>query len=133
MSEEPVAEPCGDDRRAWVRYPCSLETLYQPGKGRLDHHWWFARVRDISSSGIGLILPQQFPPGTQLAIALHSSEQELSQTLEVNVVHVEPYEGGGWILGCTFVNQLSEDELRAYWSEQRLSQAVENLPDEASP
>src|SRR5262249_51249130 len=110
MSEEPVADPRGDDRRAWVRYPCSLETLYQPGTGRLDQQWWFARVCDISSTGVGLILPQHFSPGTQLAIALHSSEQDLSQTLEAKVVHVEPYEGGSWILGCIFVNPLSEDE-----------------------
>src|SRR5438045_610027 len=131
MSEDSLPELHGADRRAWVRYPCNLQTLYQPGQGRLDHRWWFAKVRDISSSGIGLIVSRHFPVGSQLSLALYSAEPEVARTLEVNVVHVAPHPGGGWGLGCAFASPLSDDELRAYWSEQRLNQVVEGSSSDA--
>jgi hypothetical protein len=124
MSKQPAGERTKADRRAWVRYPCNLETLYQPGKGLLEHRWWFAKVCDISQSGIGIILRRQFEPGTQLSIALHSKSADFSRTIEATVVHVMPHPDG-CLVGATFSSMLSEKELRAYWSDQRLAQAVE--------
>lgn len=127
MSLETTAPATGAERRAWVRYPCNLDTLYQPGEGLLEHRWWFAKVRDISTKGIGLILRRRFEPGTLLAIALHTSNENLSRTLGIRVVHVSPHPGGGWTIGCTFNADLTDDELHACWSEQRLARVVDNV------
>jgi hypothetical protein len=116
MSMQATAPQSGDERRAWVRYPCNVASLYQPGTGQLDHRWWFAQVRDISKKGIGLILPRRFEPGTQLAVALYSRIPAFSRTLEATVVHVAPL-GENWAVGCAFAQGLSDDELHAYWSD----------------
>jgi hypothetical protein len=116
MSTDAVPETGGAERRAWVRYPCNLDTLFQPGKARVDHRWWFAKVRDISHTGIGLILPRRFEPGTLLSIALNSKLPAFSRTMEATVVHVMP-NPDGWVIGCTFATALSEEELQAYWCE----------------
>ncbi|MCS6852176.1 MAG: PilZ domain-containing protein [Gemmataceae bacterium] len=126
MSDEPVEMPPTGERRHWVRYPCNLETLYQPGDGRLDQRWWFAKVRDISGHGIGLVLGRRFSPGTHLTLALHSPAQQFSRTLEVVVVHAQPHAEGGWLIGCSFVSVLTPQELQAVWAEQRLAQVVES-------
>jgi hypothetical protein len=112
------------ERRAWVRYPCNLPTLYQPGSGRLDHQWWFAKVRDLSTHGIGLILERHFDPGTLLTIALYSESAEVSCTVEATVAHISEQAPREWVVGCAFTTPISEDDLRAFWSEQRLSQAL---------
>lgn len=126
MSDKPShASP--SDRRAWVRYPCNLQTLYQPGGNRLDHHWWFAKVRDISTHGIGLFLDRHFEAGCQLTIALYSATQDISRTVEATVVHIESQKDGSWSVGCSFEVPVSEEELRAFWSEQRLSQALDGM------
>ncbi|MFN4259483.1 MAG: PilZ domain-containing protein [Gemmataceae bacterium] len=115
MSDRP---PLADDheRRAWVRYPCQLETMYQPGRGRLDQRWWFATVRDISANGIGLILQRPFAPGEQIAVALYNPAQDLSRTVGATVVHAAPQEDGNWLIGCTFVEQLTEGEVLHCWT-----------------
>lgn len=122
--DPPFSSPA--ERRAWVRYPCNLRTLYQPGGNRLDQHWWFAKVRDISTHGIGMILERSFDPGTRLTIALYSSDQDISRTVEAIVVHMQPQDGR-YVVGCTFDAPIEENELQAFWSDQRLSQAVKEM------
>jgi hypothetical protein len=124
MLEQGIVPNQGAERRAWVRYPCNLNTLYQPGSGELDHRWWFAKVCDLSSSGIGMILQRRVEPGTQLSVALHSQANSSSRTLEATVVHVLAHPEG-WITGCAFASPLTETELHAYWSDQRLAKALE--------
>jgi hypothetical protein len=128
MTEECFAPSSGAERRAWVRYPCNLETLCQPGEGRLDQPWWFAKVRDLSQHGIGLILNRPFELGDQLTVALYSPTLDVSRTLEARVAHIEPAEPGTWVVGCAFQQAISAEEMRAFWSEQRLSQAADTLP-----
>ncbi len=124
MSEQAATQNQESDRRVWVRYPCNLKTLYQPGSGRLDHRWWFAKVCDISTSGMGMIVRRRFEPGTQLSVALHSQATSFSRTLEATIVHaVEHTEG--WLMGCAFATPLTNGELQAYWGDQRLAEAVE--------
>jgi hypothetical protein len=88
------------NRRARVRYLTDRESMCQPGEGRLDQAWWLARIADISTIGIGLVLRQlrqKFPAGT----------------LQTRVVHMTPHPEGGWVLGCEFVHPLTEEDVKA--------------------
>jgi hypothetical protein len=101
------------ERRAAVRHLCNLDTLFQPGEGRLDLVWWFARVRNISTEGIALLLGRRFEVGATLAIALQGQVQDVSRTIEARVVHASEVENGNWVVGCRFATPLTEAELKA--------------------
>jgi hypothetical protein len=107
-----LGESSGAERRVRVRYPTDRESLCQRGEGRLDHAWWLARVVDISTTGIGIILRQRFPNDTLLTIELQSSAGDVSRTLQTKVIHTTPHPEGGWVSGCAFVNPLTEEDLK---------------------
>lgn len=107
------SESAGTERRVRVRHLTDRESLCQRGEGRLDHAWWLARIVDISTTGIGVILRQRFPSGTLLTIELQNSGGDVSRTLQTRVVHATPHLDGGWVLGCEFVNPLTEQDLRS--------------------
>jgi hypothetical protein len=108
--------PGGKERRVRVRYPTDRESMCQPGEGRLDQVWWLARITDISTTGIALVLQQlrqKFPAGTLLTVELQNWAGDVSRTLQARVVHMTPNPEGGWIMGCAFVTPLTEEDLKA--------------------
>lgn len=74
---------------------------------------WPARVRDLSSGSIGLVLTRRFEPGTLLVIELENKEQSLNHTLVGRVVRATAQNSGAWMLGCTLANRIAEDDLEA--------------------
>jgi hypothetical protein len=74
---------------------------------------WPARVRDLSSGSIGLVLTRRFEPGTLLVIELEKKTASLSHTLVGRVVHATAQNNGGWMIGCTLANKIAEDDLQA--------------------
>jgi PilZ domain len=91
-------------------YPCEVQTTCQPPSGwRKDP--WPAVIRDISTGGLCLRLGRRFERGAGLAIDL-PTEQGGTTTVLARVHHVEAGEGG-WLLACTFISELSGDEVRA--------------------
>lgn len=106
----PAATTAARNRRAAVRYPCEFEASCQDESGPEDQHW-SASVRDISTSGIGLLASRAFDPGTALRLELQSEDQTFAYTLWTRVVHVVPYNDEQWLVGCVFGRSLSADEL----------------------
>ncbi len=100
-----------DERRVRVRHYQKLSTYAQRGTGDLDQLWWMGRVRNISESGIGVILQNRFEPGTRLTFELENASQSGSHTFQAEVVRVFP-EQGGWFTGCTFLRELTQSELQ---------------------
>lgn len=74
---------------------------------------WPARVRDLSTGSIGLVLTRRFEPGTLLVIELEKKAHGLSHTLVGRVVHATAQNNGGWMVGCTLANKIAEDDLQA--------------------
>ena len=92
------------------RWGFGRESMCQPGEGRLDQVWWLARITDISTTGIALVLQQlrqKFPAGTLLTVELQNWAGDVSRTLQTRVVHMTPHPEGGWIMGCAFVTPLT--------------------------
>ena len=72
---------------------------------------WEAIVRNISCEGIGLLLSRRFEPGALLSIELNESNEGGQRLLLAQVAHATPQPEGKWLIGCTLVNPLSEDEI----------------------
>ncbi len=99
------------DRRAWVRYHCSPDAPCQAVDTRPDIGIYTAVVRDISNSGVSLILNRHVKVGAFLAVELVSANQTSLPPLLVRVVHATAQLDGDWLIGCEFATELTEDEL----------------------
>lgn len=103
-------EPSPADRRQATRHPLDLQiTCCTLGTG--GGASWPATVRDISTSGIGLVFRRSFAPGTVLIVELPDAASALGRTIPVRVVHSRTAGAGQWIAGCVFATQLRAEEL----------------------
>jgi serine/threonine protein kinase len=100
------------ERRASVRYSASLEASCQP-TSRLKERCWSARIQDISSSGVCLILRRRFEPGTVLTAELQGKTDTITKTLLVHVMRVHEQSPRKWSVGCAFDRELNDFELKA--------------------
>lgn len=99
------------DRRVYVRHPWNVEMAgYQVMAPR--HEQWNAKVLDISSGGIGLLVDCRFENGTLLSLELPSTAGKAPFTMLVRVVHITAQSADRWVVGCSFAAELSEDKLR---------------------
>jgi len=100
-----LAEPPGSERRGAIRHLCGRLTrcrfisLFQCPP-------WPAFIRDISTTGIGLIIDEPPAPGSFLTV-------ELNERLRVGVqvVAIRPQATGDWLVGCLLLRPLQVDEL----------------------
>jgi hypothetical protein len=89
-----------------------LKTTCQPIAARGDKDvMWPATIRDISVSGIGLVLGRRFEPGAGLAIEVPGTDSQSGDTLLAKVVETTALAEGGWLLSCVLVSELSDEEL----------------------
>jgi hypothetical protein len=97
------------DRRVWVRYPGASHAdtqVFDTGACASQ----FARLVNLSSGGVGLLLDEPVPEKTYLKIEV---EQHGSfHMLMARVVHVRRM-SNGWLHGCEFSRNLSASQLRA--------------------
>ena len=100
------------ERRAWVRYPCDLDSACQPLAGARGLQWP-GKVRNLSAGGIAVRLARRFEAGTVLAIDVQGRDEGVLHTVLARVIHVMLQDDGSWLLGCAFTNPLSEDDLQA--------------------
>jgi PilZ domain len=98
------------ERRAVVRYLCDKEASYY-ALPQCQRHW--ARVRNISTGGVGLLLDAPIEPGTDLVVEMKTMDPATSLTLPARVVHATMQEEGSWIVGCKFFTRPAEEELLA--------------------
>jgi hypothetical protein len=102
-----------EERRQAPRFPSDLETLCRPLVGQCNTSWP-GRVLDISRNGLALVLHRRFEPGALLTMELEDHGRSIRRSIFARVMHIRPYEAGGWRLGCAFAEELSEEELRAF-------------------
>jgi hypothetical protein len=117
MSEASRSEPgnpgpAPSERRAAVRHACRLDTSCRSVAGIHDVRWP-ARLRDVSTTGLCLLVSRRFEPGTLLEIDVQNAAGDAPSTLVARVVRVNRQAGGDWAVGCAFATPLSEAELAA--------------------
>jgi hypothetical protein len=110
VAETPAKLPQAE-RRAWVRYPRKLVTMWQL-LGTVGEEHWTAIMQDLSLSGVGLVINRSFPPATVLTVRLRNSSRTYERSALVRVQHCTAQPDGDWLVGCTFVVKISADELQ---------------------
>lgn len=92
--------------------PCNASPECHEAERRSSVRYVPQVIRDISRTGMGLVLKQVHEPGTPLAIELHSPNKNIKYTVFTRVVHATAQPDGTWLVGCAFARELSNDELR---------------------
>jgi PilZ domain len=103
-------DPACYGRRAAFRYLCN-----QTNPARVSNAgvvWRLAWIHNLSSTGVGLILGESVDPGTELVIELLTPGGARG-AVHGRVVHATHRPDKNWLVGCTFAQPLSRDELEA--------------------
>jgi hypothetical protein len=126
-----LARDAGDqaEHRPGERHSCEVQTTCQPPSAWCKDPWP-ATIRDISTGGLCLNLSRRFEPGSGLAIEL-PTEDGSTTTVLARVANAHADSEGGWLLGCTFISELSDEEVRVVLNLDPVKQAslasVDNL------
>ncbi|MBY0526138.1 MAG: PilZ domain-containing protein [Gemmataceae bacterium] len=99
------------ERRRAARHSCQLQTACVV-ISLVEPVLLAVRVRDISQTGIGLVLPNRLQPGTFLAVKLQGPKQQAPRVLRAQVIHATVQaDRRSWLLGCSFVGELRKEDL----------------------
>lgn len=99
------------DHRAWVRFPCQAKTSLRAVVSAASEQET-AQVINISAGGLAVQASRPYESGTLLSLELGGGGQP-ARTVQARVVHAVPQPNGQWLLGCTFVSELGEQDLLA--------------------
>jgi c-di-GMP-binding flagellar brake protein YcgR len=105
-------EPSGADQRKWVRFACEMKASYRK-VGDVSNESHATQVLNISANGIGLAVTPPLDPGTLLNVDLIDRRGQSTHTILACVVHTTQRAGGELAVGCNFIRELSEVELKA--------------------
>ena len=97
------------DQREWVRFPCRAQATFQVRAPAAPAP---AEVLNVSASGIGLRAAADLQVGELLSLELRGAGRPALTTLAC-VVRVTTEPGGAQVLGCNFIGDLADDDLRA--------------------
>jgi c-di-GMP-binding flagellar brake protein YcgR len=104
-------KPAADDQRLWERFPCQVKAMcHLVGAGESPP--LSAQVLNLSATGIGLLVQQAVGTGNLLSVELVPLSGKPSRTMLACVVHATHQTEGTWALGCNFIRELSEQDLR---------------------
>lgn len=101
-----------DEQRHRTRHSCELQASYQLVAEEKEESYP-AQVLNLSTMGVGLSVTQPIDAGKLLNVELHSPGGEEVRSLLCCAVHVTRQANSEWILGCNFIAELEESELRA--------------------
>lgn len=96
------------ERRAWIRYDCALRSTLRPA-GKPSSSEWLATVLNVSAGGIRFRLSHEFETGSLVLIEI---PDENRLTLEARVIHAHDLGSGYYEIGCNFLRELDEAELK---------------------
>jgi hypothetical protein len=108
------------DQRNWVRFPCDLRATYQrvrPIEPKPPPH--VGEIVDISANGVGMIVAESIDVGTLLHLHLSTAAGDAALPMLISVVRQTTQPDGRWTLGCNFLRELGDDELRPFLKPSR--------------
>ncbi len=111
MTAQSTAASRKAERRVSVRFQSNAKGSCQTLSVQREAAWE-ATVRNISCEGIGLLLGRRFEPGALLAIELTEAAEGRKRLLLARVAHATQQPEGHWLVGCTLVHPLTEDEVQ---------------------
>jgi PilZ domain-containing protein len=108
-----VRKPQVRERRQFVRYPCQVEVVCRV-YGSKDQAVYPALSQDVSVQGIGLILSSCLNRGLILEVKPQSARWETIRSVLARVRSATALPDGRWLIGCSFVRPLTEEELASW-------------------
>ncbi len=110
MAPNSIDQPT-TERRVTVRFDSTQETpCHYATTDQIECRW--ARVRDISTGGLGLIMDCSLETGKRLIVEL-PTRNLTPQGISATVIYNIDNGNGTWVMGCAFVKPLAEQELSA--------------------
>jgi len=111
--EQPAAK--GAECRVWERHGCDMQAACQSVANRSSNDlMWPATIRNISRGGVGLVVDRRFERGTGLFIECQTKKAECVGPYMARVVHATSRPDGIWLLGCSFVRPLTDEQLNEF-------------------
>jgi serine/threonine protein kinase len=99
------------DARFVIRVGCS--TVIDPNIHGGGEEKWPLLIRDLSASGVGILMARRFEPQTELAIECAAGPHGKTERLPARIVRVEAAAAGHWVHGCEFIRPLTDEQLRS--------------------
>jgi hypothetical protein len=115
-----VSLTVNEERRSAVRHRVCFPLPCWPADGGPV---WKAYIRDISTLGMAMNLPQEVTIGAVLEIELQSVSASPIRRVMARVVHAEQEGRGWWLAGCVFIGELTANELNLVHAEAIRSKA----------
>ena len=105
-------KPAESDGRNWSRFPCEIKAVYQiiPDEEDVRRE---AKVLNISAGGVAMLVEHDVNAGALLSAELHAPGGQTVVTILACVVHVIVHSEHERVLGCNFIQALSENDLKA--------------------
>jgi c-di-GMP-binding flagellar brake protein YcgR len=103
--------PPASDQRTWMRFATNIQANYQK-IGDPENRSFSAQVLNLSANGVGLLVTEVVNAGALVSVNLVAADGKTVRTILACVVHVTT-QAHGWALGCNFIRQLSEEDLKA--------------------
>lgn len=101
-----------DERRNDDRYVCNLRTICRPIEHPRSSSPWPARLLDVSTTGLRVLLTRRFEAGALLSIEIRTRDgSNLTLLARVVRVHATGRTRTLWSLGCLLAAPLAEDDL----------------------
>lgn len=104
------ARPRPTERRRAIRYNCTLETSANL-IAQVQGDTTLAKVRNISVTGISLILPRRLEAETVVELELFNKARQYYCRVPLRVVYVMEHLDGNFLVGGAFGRELSNEEL----------------------
>lgn len=101
-----------NDQRLFERYPVKGHAWVAPVSHKYPSETE-GSILNISPTGIGLLTEQQLEPGCLLNVRLTNEQGKSVITLLASVVYLHTEENKPYTIGCNFIRELTEKELRS--------------------
>jgi serine/threonine protein kinase len=99
-----------DERRSAPRYDVEMVGVCRPATGRLGQQW-DCTIVDISAHGLCVRTQRRFEPNTPLEVSFFPRSGDSAITHLVRVKWHQSSQDKYWLLGCAFVNLMTEADL----------------------
>jgi hypothetical protein len=111
LFDESASLPVEAEQRSLIRYSCQASAVYEVvGGGPAERGG--AALLDVSIGGVGLATARPLALGALLSLELRDAAGRPVATMLASVVTSRPAPDGRATLGCNFMGELSEDQLR---------------------
>jgi head-tail adaptor len=108
----PKVESADDNKRVWVRFACTLKANCRRASDPASEACP-VDVLNISATGIGLSVRTVLELGTLLSVDLLDKNGRPACAILACVVHSTLRASGDYSLGCNFIRELTEEELKS--------------------